>query len=176
MSAEPRLRKGLFSTDFAIGLTIFLIVLSLALPLWDQVRAQTLATVEQREMQARALQVSDILLQSAGSPSDWNEATVQSIGLADEPHVLNASKVGAFFNLLNGRYDAAKSLLGIPAYELNFSVLDNTRSPFALEGNLTSFGRPASGILNVFVVTRMAVLQLNATIRKMVDLQVVVYR
>ncbi len=174
--AGGRAQRGLFSTDFAIGLVLFMVVLVMVLPLWDDIRFQTLSDSEQRFLQTRALSVSDILLRSPGSPGDWNESNVLSIGLANEEHVLNISKVHSLFNLLNSDYDRAKSLLGIPAYQLNISLTDATHSPLVLSGNRTEFGTDSSSARDVFIVTRIALLQLNATTRQMVNLNVIVWR
>ncbi len=168
--------RGLLSGDFVVGLVVFVVVLSFLLPLADDLWRQTSTVSEERHLQGQALSVSDLLLRSPGYPSDWNETTVQSIGLANEEHVLNSTKVLRFLNVLNADYYTAKSRLGLPSAHVNFSVTDKTGAPLVLEGNLTQYTRSEPPTSNAFSVKRLALVQLNATHRQLVNLNVVVWK
>ncbi|MBU1197067.1 hypothetical protein KJ765_00995 [Candidatus Micrarchaeota archaeon] len=165
----------MFSSDFAIGLLVFLVVLALILPLWDNIRFHTVESANQRMIHSRALAVSDMLVRSPGSPSDWNETSVQSAGLANTEHLLNVTKVLLFMNALESDYYHIKSLIGIPRYDLNVSVTDANGTPLTIQGNETRFGRDSSSARDVISVTRIALLQWNETSRQIVNLNVVVW-
>jgi hypothetical protein len=70
------------------------------------------------------MQLSDLLIKSKGVPVDWNTTTLEQIGLAYSSHNLNNRKVRDLYNLLKNNYTEIKSILGIGASSIEFSVSD----------------------------------------------------
>ncbi len=168
--------KALFTGDFAVSLAVFVVVLALAAPLWDSIRAQTAYASVQKQLQTDALKASDALVRGAGNPREWNASTARSIGLADEEHVLNATKVRYLTNMLKGDYYRTKGLMGLASYDLNFSVTDGTGQPVVLEGNESVASSNATASSAAFSIRRIALLQLNSSHRAVVNLNLVVWK
>ncbi|MFH1106796.1 MAG: hypothetical protein V1787_02775 [Candidatus Micrarchaeota archaeon] len=168
--------RGLFTSDFVLSLAIFMIVLALAAPLWDHVRAQAAYSSVQYRIQADALAASDALVRSPGNPRDWDAASVMSMGLADEEHMLNGTKVSMMFNMLKADYPAAKGRMGLAPYDLNISITDGNGQTIDLQGNETGFASDAPVSVAAFNVRRIALLEANSTHRQIVNINLVVWR
>ena len=168
--------KGIFTSDFIVSLAVFVVVLAMAAPLWDGIRSQAAFSSLQKQTQADALTAADALVRGAGSPREWDAGTVKSIGLADEEHVLNATKARQLANMLKAGYYSAKGIMGLAPYELNYSITSAGGSPVVLEGNETAAYSNASVSSAAYSIRRTALLQLNATHRQIVNLNLVVWR
>ena len=68
---------------------------------------------------------ADALLLSPGSPADWNNATVTSLGLADEPFVLNLTKL---LRLKDVRAEDLSWLTGVGRLNASINITSNGAS------------------------------------------------
>ncbi len=116
------MRRGqLWSLDMALSLMIFFSAMISLLAAWNYISLDTVGTQELKELQLKSMTLSDSLIRTPGIPADWNESTVQVIGLAYDDNMLDAGKVDEFVNM---SYSKAKSLLSTHPYEFYFEVKD----------------------------------------------------
>lgn len=136
----PRPRGQTLSGDFIISVAIFLVVLSIVLPLFAQVSDRARTENEQREIEKRSLFVSDAIVKTSGYPSDWNAATVRTLGFLDNGR-LNMTKIRFFMEM---NYVDAQDALSIP--DLNFNI-----SFYDLDGNSLFTGAARSPVAYFYV-------------------------
>jgi hypothetical protein len=116
------MRKGqLWTLDMALSLLIFFSAMLSLLFAWNYISADTAGMQELREVQLKAMTLSDSLIRTPGLPADWNESTVRVVGLAYDDNTLDPDKVGMFVNM---SYAKARSLLGVHPYHFYFEVKD----------------------------------------------------
>jgi hypothetical protein len=140
----------IWSTDFTISVSVFIIALALVLLIWRNVSTQSMEQTVISEMQKKLLQFSDSIVRIKGIPESWNENDVEVVGLSSgADNVLDADKVSSFVSLMNDSYDMTKSIMGIGEYGFYFalhsangSVITNTSTPVL------------SGQRNVFSIDR----------------------
>lgn len=120
-------RKGqVISIDLIVGISIFLILLTLCILVWSQ----TVYRMEQRkilyEMQNNLMLALDMLIKTKGVPSSWerNPNSLIALGLAYDDRTLSKDKVDAFMNLVDLDYNASKKYLGILKYDYRLRLLD----------------------------------------------------
>jgi hypothetical protein len=112
------MKAQFFSYDFMIG--VFLIVLASGFWFWSWERyiVETRRRRTWQEMELVASDLSDLIIRIPGVPANWNSSNVEVIGLADEPQVLNSSKLAEFAKL---SYADVTSIWGIP-YNFHFNL------------------------------------------------------
>lgn len=120
----PKAQAGVF--DFILATAIFALFLLFLAPLTNDFYSEMQERADTRALQSAAVSASNLLLLSAGSPQDWNESNVSSIGLASESRVINASKFEA---LIRTNYSIAKVFLGIGARNLWINASDAFGGP-----------------------------------------------
>ncbi len=109
------MNKGqIVSTDFFLSIGLFFIVLGILVAIIDYVGTQTRSSQEEGFMYTVANAVSDLLLNTEGSPKDWNNSSARSVGLASG-ELLNQSKILQFVNM---NYNTTKSTMKIKQYEI----------------------------------------------------------
>ena len=106
-----------FSSDFIASAVIFIFLLLLLLPLWNEIIFQIADAEAKKNLQIAASSISELLVKVPGSPANWTPDDVGSIGLVNKVRVLNLTK---FEYLRQVDYEDAKELLGINQY--NFSI------------------------------------------------------
>jgi len=112
-------RGQAYSIDFIFSAVMFSLVLLVLLPLWSTLDVQLRDAESRKEMQISTVAIADLLTRSTGSPANWSNSTVFSIGLANRAHELNTTK---FLRLKDVTYVDAKSLLGIAAYNISINI------------------------------------------------------
>ncbi len=130
MSSNRFCKGQFFSLDFIVSLAIFVLVLTSIALVWEDVRAQISDIETHKNIYSSAASASDLLVRSPGYPANWSDGDVQSIGFADEPRLLNGSKVVV---LLGIDYSKAKTKLGLWNYDFYLNFTD-------YEGNLITTG------------------------------------
>jgi hypothetical protein len=130
------IKAQVWSLDFALSLMIFMTALFAVIFAWNYISANTMETQKTHELQLKALSLSDSLIRTAGIPPDWDNSTVQVVGLAAAENVLNETKAEYFVNMSDTNYDRLKGLLDIGFYDfylevvdLNGTVYKNTTTP-----------------------------------------------
>lgn len=132
-------KAQVWSLDFALSLLIFMSALFAVVFAWNYISANTMETQQMHELQLKALTLSDSLIRTNGIPMDWNESTVEVVGLATDENMLNATKVKYFVNMSDTDYDHLKGLMDIGFYDfyfeirdLNDTVYENTTTPVSI--------------------------------------------
>ena len=114
-------KAQLWSLDMAFSLLIFFSAMLAAVFAWNYISLDTAQSQQLREMQLKALSLSDSLIRTPGIPGDWNMTTVSVIGLASNDNVLDEGKVNEFVNM---SHTLARTLLDIRPYDFYFEVRD----------------------------------------------------
>lgn len=116
------MKKGqLWTLDMAFSMLIFFSAMLSVIFAWNYISANTVENRELTEIQLKAFELSDSLIRTPGIPSDWNDSTVQVIGLAYSDNILVESKVKEFVSM---DYNKARSTLTISPYQFYFEVMD----------------------------------------------------
>jgi len=116
--------KGqIWSLDFITSIVIFLAVLIPLFFVWSYVNMQNQSQILFNEVESLTLSVSDSLIRTKGSPEGWDNASVESIGLASEENILNSTKVSSFLFMGNNEYNRTRAIL-TGGYEFFFNLTD----------------------------------------------------
>ena len=127
-------KAQIVTTDLFIAIVIFTIIMSIIIISWGRYTAKLDDRLNYDEMQSRAFQISNLLVKSQGSPSNWeNGGNAESLGLASRDRILSSSKVDAFANL---SYGNITKLLGIRNYDFYFKLKDFENNTLVLVGNI----------------------------------------
>jgi len=126
-------RAQIWFTDFVIGTMIFVFMLTAFLLYSDRFINQT----EPADVISAAAQGISASLLQQGTPSDWNQESVESIGITNGNHVINRTKLLMFSSL---SYNTSKRIFGISSeYFLYFENENGTA--FNVEG-ICGIGNP----------------------------------
>ena len=109
-----------FAPDFMASVAVMGVMLTAFFVSWNTIIDSQLAAGEDREMYAEGQRTVKTLINSPGTPTDWNNQTVESVGLAERPHVLNESKVEEFKSL---SYSEQRSLLNARGFK--FEIIES---------------------------------------------------
>jgi len=113
------LRKGqIISSDFIISIAIFLIMISIIIPLFRDMTINRQNSEFREELQTRLSLVSDMLVKTDGIPENWNRSSVTRIGLANDNHRINKTKIR---NLVLMDPSTVKDYLALGGIEFNIS-------------------------------------------------------
>jgi hypothetical protein len=168
------LKAELFSSDFIIGLSIFLIAMGVFGLYYESLQGDVADYKIRNEIQNKAINIADLLVTSSGDPQYWNSANVNVIGLYDDG-LINLTK---FEELKNIEHYTAKRMLGLGGYEIYIEIRNET-APFgyALQNNSVtySFGNKSNeNSLQVFYVERYGLAKIDGNVTK-VKIGVVVW-
>lgn len=139
--------------DFTISIIIFIFVLFTMIPVFGYVNSQIEASENIRYMQSYSLRLSDSLM-GEGSPRDWNESSVKSLGLSSD-NALNSTKILA---MLEMNYTKVRDIISINNYRFYFSVSDADGSVVNLGGRNLSYGEEIASPENVVKIQRITIL------------------
>ncbi len=91
--------------------------------MWNSVSARISQNTIKLELETSAIDISDQLLRSQGSPVDWETRPSQnfSLGVVTKNYEIDADKVIEMTKL---SYSEIKSLLGIKSHDFYFKVTD----------------------------------------------------
>ncbi|MEM7815533.1 MAG: hypothetical protein QXN71_00240 [Candidatus Aenigmatarchaeota archaeon] len=113
------MKAQIWSMDFGASLLIFISAMVILLFAWSYVMQQNQQQILLNSMESTAMGISDSLVRQPGIPNEWNETTVETIGLAVRENVLNETKVGYFVNMDS---ETIKTILGISGYNFYFEI------------------------------------------------------
>ncbi|MBI5229637.1 hypothetical protein HY991_05995 [Candidatus Micrarchaeota archaeon] len=134
MELNAMKKAQVFTTDFVISIILFLFLVAIIFLMWNNTSNQINTAEARKDIQNSAQHISDSLLKSRGSPDNWNNlldiSSITSIGLANEMHALNLSKVRRFREISLMDWTTTKSgyyrisdLFGITGkYDWNLTV------------------------------------------------------
>jgi len=128
--------KGqIITMDFFTAALIFFLLITISLITLYTYPIRLTETQIRNEMLINALQISDSLVKSPGTPSSWedNASSVETIGLADSDRILSEKKVNQFVNL---SYNQSLSLLSF--YNFYFRLINSSNHELVTYGNKTN--------------------------------------
>ena len=177
------LKGQMFSAELMLAYVIFTIVLVVVVYLWTSTVRDILESEETYDIESTAVDVSEGLMRTAGSPEGWDKENVQAAGLANGSRNLQKDKILAFVDLLDvtkydndcpggiSNYECNKHLTGAGVYDFYLSIEYLNGSIVSDGGTTFVTGKPPSG--DTKKVTMMRTGLLNTTI---VRVRVVVWR
>jgi len=131
------LNKGqLISGDFFLSMGIFLTVLGISLVIFNYVSLRIIDNQEEDFMHTVATATADVLINTEGSPRNWNETNVRSVGL-ESNGFLNRSKV---IRMVGMDYDSLRNALRIKPYEMRITFNGINGSVLNLSGTELQIG------------------------------------
>lgn len=125
-----------FMPDYLASLLVFALLVTIFLGIWNTVVQNQAEFNTGEQMRSRALYTTTFLVSTPGYPSDWTSDTVQIVGLAEEDHVLNSSKLDEFDDMT---LEKQKELMRTQNFLLNIS---NSSGTLSLGGSDTVYGTP----------------------------------
>ncbi|HLC47886.1 MAG TPA: hypothetical protein VJI13_02330 [Candidatus Norongarragalinales archaeon] len=156
------MRGQLFSFDFILAVSLIIFILALSLFVSESTANSINQSEQGRDMQRAADGALSQLIETPGSPSNWEQleftdGDVASLGLSPSRNMLDEGKVLRLFNLANsnfGNYSLMKRMLGLDLPSSNFSIsISNSSNSAIYETNV-----PESGSASVYSFSRIALL------------------
>ena len=124
-----------FVIDFSIAITIFILLLTASIVVWNNHKSKLAQDINYNEMMIIAYRITDLLVKTSGQPDDWTKDNLQVIGLADSNRELSVDKVNNFSNI---NYDTAKEILYIKGYDFSFQLITQSQQLTNLYGKNSS--------------------------------------
>lgn len=114
-SISHRVKGQAFAPDFLTSVVILGVMLSVFLVSWNSIVEAQIADQSERELYYQGERTMKNILNSPGSPENWNSSNVEVLGFAERPHILNRSKIEEFKDLSRSEKG---SLLGTIGFNL----------------------------------------------------------
>lgn len=147
MSLQP---KGqIFSTDFLIACTVFVLALSILFVYWNYTSNRIDETNKVNDMIEKAYLISDVWFRD-GIPEYWNASNVVDIGLSND-YRFNRTKMDSLNDPMLG-YKNVTKLIGVEIYDYNFTVYNMTKNV------VYTFGQFPSNPTNLVKIKRVGIL------------------
>ena len=96
-------------------------MLSVFLVSWNSIVDAQIADQRERELYYQGERTMKNILNTPGDPESWNSSNIESLGLADKPHILNETKIQGFKNLTGNEQ---RSLLNSANFNLRINGED----------------------------------------------------
>jgi len=142
--------KGqLFSTDFMIACTVFVLTISILFVYWAYTRNRIEETTLITDMIEKAYLISEIWFRE-GIPEYWNTTNVIDLGLSNN-HRFNRTKMDSLGNPPLD-YENVTRLIGVELYEYNFTVYNMAKDA------VYTFGKTPSTPDNLIKIKRVGIL------------------
>ena len=149
------MNKGqLISGDFFLSMGIFLTVLGISLVIFNYVSLRIIDNQEEDFMHTVATATADVLINTEGSPRNWNETNVKSVGL-ESNGLLNRSKV---IRMVGMDYDSLRNALRIKPYEILVTFNSINGSVLNLSGTELKTGNAPAGKSQIVTIQRSALI------------------
>lgn len=121
--AKKSLKSQVFSLDFIIALTMFILILGFFFWAWNSIEVKKTEARENTELSIMALQIADSLSSKQGFPQYWDTVSsseISSLGLLTGTEI-SAHKITA---LVAMNYSDLKQKLGVlgPRYEVGIEI------------------------------------------------------
>jgi hypothetical protein len=152
------LKAEVFSSDFIVGLSVFLIAISIFGIYYTNIQNDIVDYKIRNDMQTKADSVANLLATNSGDPEFWNSNSVKIIGLQDS-NIINLTK---FEELKKIDYFVAKRMLGVGGYEFYIELKNETGYTLRNGSSVFSYGKEMTeDSLNVFYTERYGLTRLN---------------
>jgi len=115
------------STDYIVGVAIFLLLLGAITMMWEKTVYRVAADYKIREMTYATARAADLLVKSPGTPNNWeqNTSTLKAVGAAQDDRVLSDAKLTSITGL---NYTAVRKYLGVGEFDVYVRVENATGS------------------------------------------------
>jgi hypothetical protein len=160
------LKAELFSSDFIIGLSIFLIAMTIFGVYYESLQSDVIDYKMRNEIQSKAINIADLLVTNSGDPTGWNSTNVNVIGLYDSG-LINLTKFEELKKINDSDYYNFKRLLGAGGYEIYIELKNETDQ--ILENNSITYDtgkQNTDNAIQIFYVERYGLTDLNGNITK----------
>ncbi len=142
--------KGqVFSTDFMIASVVFILAVSILFVYWTYTTNRIDETNLINDMIEKAYLISEIWFRE-GIPKYWDTTNVIDIGLSNNRR-FNRTKMNSLNDPMLG-YENVTKLIGIEAYEYNFTAYNMTNNV------IYTFGQNPSNPDNLIKIKRVGIL------------------
>lgn len=142
--------KGqIFSLDFLLASSIFLLTIGILLVYWTYTNIQIEETRGINTLTNKAYKASEIWFRE-GVPTYWDFNNVVDLGLENN-HRFNDTKMGSMKTEIG--YDKAKVMIGLSGYDCNFTLYDTNNN------TVFSFGMNPSNPKNLIKIKRIGIYQ-----------------
>ena len=157
-------REGqIFSIDLVLSVIIFLILIIFLISVWNLYTTRLNERIATEEIQLLAFEMTDILVETEGVPSNWEEnpENVTILGLRNDFKSLDEEKLAAFLLL---DYDTIKNKFNIERMEFEFKILEENGSIINTTGisfkNVTEQKTAVRRFVTIGNITRQIVVTL----------------
>ena len=145
--------KGqIFSTDFIIGCTVFILAVAILLVYWKYTSNKINETSIINDMTEKAYLISEIWFRE-GIPKYWSPSDVIDIGLSND-HRFNETKMDSLNDPLLG-YQNVSKMIGAETYDYRLVVINST------DNVLYTFGSNPTNPDNLIKIKRVGILDGN---------------
>jgi len=153
------LKAEVFSSDFVMGLAIFLIGMVMFEVFYGNLHSEINDYKIRDDIQAKVNSIADTLVTSTGYPEYWDNNTVKVIGLFSDG-LINLTK---FEELQKIEYYTAKRIMGVGGYEIYIEIRNKTEDVI----NGYTYGiKEGENANQVFYVKRLGLVDFNGNITK----------
>jgi hypothetical protein len=157
-----------FSGEFILAFLMFMASLIIIFGLWGNFTRDIIHGESMKSMEETAVDASEQLVRTPGSPPDWGRGNVTSIGLANESRILLPSKVKSFVRYMStsaadppctqSNYECNIYMLGMGDYDVFFNISYLNGTTVTLDGTPVYAGKPSVNETNKITVVRTAIL------------------
>lgn len=148
--------KGqIFSTDFIIACTVFILALAILLVYWKYTSNKINETSIINDMTEKAYLISEVWFRD-GIPKYWSPSDVIDIGLSND-HRFNRTKMDSLNDPLLG-YQNVSKMIGAETYNYRLVVINST------DNVLYTFGSNPTNPDNLIKVKRVGILDGNIVV------------
>jgi hypothetical protein len=170
MACKSSTRGQVFSGEFLLSFLMFIAALALVLNVWNTTIGEVLGTEGMRTMEELGVDAAEELVRTPGTPLQWDEWNVTSLGLANMSRVLVDLKIKAFVHYMSDNqtdlcptagatnYDCNLHMIGISGYDAYFNISHLNGSTVDVNGTMAFTGRPPSGAWRKITILRTAIL------------------
>jgi len=119
-SKIPKTKAQANSVELLVGYFIFAMALTIAITLWTTTWDNVNKAEKLDDFETTATYIAEKLVRTPGYPENWTPDNVITIGLANDPRILDNEKVEHFIDMMNDTHPSSKpSCNGISNYECN---------------------------------------------------------
>ena len=147
-------KAQIFSSDLILSAFVFTAVLSFVFIILVNNQIKIENNLKNSDLEAKVLQITDILIQSPGDPTNWEEDTsnVNVIGLADKDRTLSEDKLTEFLEL---DYNITREKMNIEGIDFYFVLKELNEGIVKINGNETKTGMsPSLNSTQIILVKR----------------------
>ena len=159
----------LFGGEFLASYMVFLAALVVVLYLWNSNLREIDDAERQQQMNNIAVEATEQLLRTSGSPTNWTLSNFSVLGLANESRVLEKEKVKDFMLLMSyentslctgsPNYECNRHLLGLGTYDFSLNMTYLNGSMVMINSTMCFAGRNPENDTYRITVTRTALVE-----------------